>query len=496
MKKIKINIVFLTSIIITLAIVSWAILGNASFNKASNHLLLVCTKKFGWIYLVSMTFFVIFVFFIAFSKWGNVRLGDNNSKPEYSNVSWFAMLFTAGMGVGLVFWGIAEPLSHYIVPDGNIKSGSIEAAEFAIKSSFMHWGLHPWAGYAVVGLGLAYFQFRKGCPALVSSIVKSFSNKKQDAIIGNILDILAIFATVAGVVTSLGLGVLQINSGLNYLFGIPNNLSIQIMIIFSISIIFILSAVKGIDKGIKRLSNFNLFLAVAVMIFAIIIGPKLAMVNNLANGMGMYIDSFFRDCLKINTYGDNSWIENWRIFYWAWWIAWAPFVGIFIARISRGRTIRQFIIGGVVVPSLGSVIWFAIFGTMGIDLGINGKLSQQIMEEIVTKPETGLFYVMEQYPFGKILSIVIMILLCIFFVTSADSGVFVLSMLTSEGNLNPVNKKKILWGIILILMAIGLLIAGGLKPLQTISIVAAFPFVFVMLLICVSLWNALKREDG
>jgi len=494
MKKNKINIVFLISIIITLIIVSWAILGNTGFSEFSNQLFLICTKKFGWLYLASMTFFVIFIFFIAFSKWGTIRLGDDKSRPEYSNISWFAMLFTAGMGVGLVFWGIAEPLSHYIVPDRGIKSGSIESAEFAIKSSFMHWGIHPWAGYAVVGLGLAYFQFRKGHPALVSSAVKSFSNEKKD-IVGYILDILAVFATVAGVVTSLGLGVLQINSGLNYLFGIPDNLSVQIIIIVSISIIFILSAVKGIDKGIKRLSNFNLFLAFIVMVFAIIIGPKLVMVNNLVNGIGMYMNSFFRDSLMNNTYGDNSWIENWRIFYWAWWIAWAPFVGIFIARISKGRTIRQFIIGGVVVPSLGSILWFAIFGTMGIDLGINGKLSEHILEEIVNRPETGLFYVMEQYPLGTILSILIMVLLCVFFVTSADSGVFVLSMLTSEGDLNPSNKRKIVWGIMLILMAIGLLIAGGLKPLQTISIVAAFPFIFVMLLICASLWKALKKEN-
>lgn len=314
MKKNKINIVFLISIIITLIIVSWAILGNTGFSEFSNQLFLICTKKFGWLYLASMTFFVIFIFFIAFSKWGTIRLGDDKSRPEYSNISWFAMLFTAGMGVGLVFWGIAEPLSHYIVPDRGIKSGSIESAEFAIKSSFMHWGIHPWAGYAVVGLGLAYFQFRKGHPALVSSAVKSFSNEKKD-IVGYILDILAVFATVAGVVTSLGLGVLQINSGLNYLFGIPDNLSVQIIIIVSISIIFILSAVKGIDKGIKRLSNFNLFLAFIVMVFAIIIGPKLVMVNNLVNGIGMYMNSFFRDSLMLHTYGDNSWIENWRIFY-------------------------------------------------------------------------------------------------------------------------------------------------------------------------------------
>lgn len=492
----KSNKVFWVSMVITLVIVVWSITGNASFGRIANQVFLFCTQKFGWLYLTSMTVFVFFVFFIAFSKWGNLRLGDDHSTPEYSNVSWFAMLFTAGMGVGLVFWGIAEPISHYIAPADGISPGSIESAEFAMKSVFMHWGLHPWAGYAVVGLGLAYFQFRKGQPALISSVLDSMSTNKESSFLGSALDILAVFATVAGVVTSLGLGVLQINSGLNYLFGIPSNLFIQILIILTISILFIMSAVRGIDKGIKRLSNLNLFLALAVMVFAVIIGPKLSIVNNLVNGIGMYLNSFLEDSLAINIYGNNSWIENWRIFYWAWWIAWAPFVGIFIARISKGRTIREFIIGGVVIPSLGSVVWFAIFGTMGIDLGIKGKLSDAALQMIVDKPETGLFVVLEQYPFGTFLGILIMVLLCIFFVTSADSGVFVLAMLTSKGDLNPPNKKKILWGIMLILMAIGLLLAGGLKPLQTISIAAAFPFMGVMLFMCISLWKALKKEKG
>lgn len=492
----KSNKVFWVSMVITLVIVVWSITGTASFGRIANQVFLFCTQKFGWLYLTSMTVFVFFVFFTAFSKWGNIRLGDDHSTPEYSNVSWFAMLFTAGMGVGLVFWGIAEPISHYIAPADGVSPGSIESAEFAMKSVFMHWGLHPWAGYAVVGLGLAYFQFRKGQPALISSVLDSMSTNKESSFLGSALDILAVFATVAGVVTSLGLGVLQINSGLNYLFGIPSNLFIQILIILTISILFIMSAVRGIDKGIKRLSNLNLFLALAVMAFAVIIGPKLSIVNNLVNGIGMYLNSFLEDSLAINIYGNNSWIENWRIFYWAWWIAWAPFVGIFIARISKGRTIREFIIGGVVIPSLGSAVWFAIFGTMGIDLGVKGKLSDAALQMIVDKPETGLFVVLEQYPFGTFLGILIMVLLCIFFVTSADSGVFVLAMLTSKGDLNPDNKKKILWGIMLILMAIGLLLAGGLKPLQTISIAAAFPFMGVMLFMCISLWKALKKEKG
>jgi len=481
-------------LIITAVIAVWSIFFKDSFTSLSDKIFSILTVDFGWSYLVSMTAFVGFCIFIAFSKYGKIKLGPDDSKPEYNTISWFAMLFGAGMGVGLVFWGVAEPLSHFIAPMG-LEPGTAEAANFAMKTSFMHWGIHPWANYCIIGLALAYFQFRKGKPGLISSIFEPLIGEKGvKGPIGKTIDILAIFATVAGVTTSLGLGVLQINSGINYLFGIPETLLIQIIIIVIFSVIYIWSAVAGIEKGIKIVSDINLYLAFGLMVVAVIIGPNLNMINSFVNGLGQYIGNFVSDSLYTNTYGDNSWVNAWRIFYWAWWIAWAPFVGAFIARISKGRTIKEFIFGVVLAPAIGSMIWFAIFGSLGINLGIEGTLSTEVMTKIVSSPETALFIVMENYPLGKILSIISMILVCTFFVTSANSGTFVLSMLSTEGNLNPPNSKKVVWGVVQSLLAIGLLIAGGLKPLQTISIVAAFPFIFIMIFACVSLIKALKKE--
>ncbi len=490
----KSNSVYIISLIITAVIAVWSIFLKDSFTSFSDKIFSILTVDFGWSYLVSMTAFVGFCIFIAFSKYGKIKLGPDDSKPEYNTISWFAMLFGAGMGVGLVFWGVAEPLSHFVAPMG-LEPGTSEAADFAMKTSFMHWGIHPWANYCIIGLALAYFQFRKGKPGLISSIFEPLIGEKGvKGPIGKTIDILAIFATVAGVTTSLGLGVLQINNGINYLFGIPETLLIQIIIIVIFSVVYIWSAVAGIEKGIKVVSDINLYLAFGLMVVAVIIGPRLNMIDSFVNGLGQYIGNFVSDSLYTNTYGDNGWVNAWRIFYWAWWIAWAPFVGAFIARISKGRTIKEFIFGVVLAPAIGSMIWFAIFGSLGINLGIEGTLSTEVMSKIVSSPETALFIVMENYPLGKILSIISMILVCTFFVTSANSGTFVLSMLSTEGSLNPPNSKKVVWGVVQSLLAIGLLIAGGLKPLQTISIIAAFPFIFIMIFACVSLIKALKKE--
>ena len=492
----KKNPVFQISLALCVVIAVWAVAFNQSFTVVSDTIFSFLTVNFGWLYLIAMFFFVVFVIFIAFSKFGQIRLGAEDSRPEYSTISWFAMLFGAGMGVGLVFWGISEPISHFVNPASGIVAESAEAADFAMRSSFMHWGIHPWANYAIIGLALAYFQFRKNKPGLISFVLEPIIGEKGvKGPIGKIVDILAVFATVAGVVTSLGLGVLQINSGLNYLFGIPTNLLIQIIIIVVISVIYIWSAVSGVDKGIKLISDANLYIAFALMAFAVFVGPKLEIVNSFINGLGNYIGNMIPDSLGISPFGDQTWVLAWRIFYWAWWIAWAPFVGIFIARISKGRTIKEFIMGVVIAPSLGSLVWFAIFGTLGINLGINGTLSTETLNAVAATPETGLFVVMQEYPFGMALSIVALLLLCTFFITSANSGTFVLSMLSSEGALNPPNSKKILWGVVQSIMAVGLLIAGGLKPLQSISIAAAFPFIFIMFMICAALVKALKEEN-
>lgn len=491
MKKTK--PVLYISVIITALITLFAITFSETFAIVSNSMFGFLTKNFTWLYLLAMLVFVCFSLVIAFSKYGTIRLGKDSDKPEYSTFSWFAMLFCAGMGVGLVFWGISEPVTHYLAPN-NMAGQTIEAADFAIRTSFVHWGIHPWSAYAVVGLGLAYFQFRKGLPGLISSTLSPlFGEKVSEKWIGIVVDVLAVFATIAGIVTSLGLGVMQISAGLERLFSIPSSSVTQITIIAIVTVIFIWSSVSGLDKGIKILSNGTLILSVILLAIVFILGPKMDMLNNMINGIGSYFQNFISESLTISTYGDNSWIEGWRVFYWAWWIAWAPFTGLFIARISKGRSIREFILGVVVAPTVFSIIWFSIMGTMGISMAWNGILSANELQLISSAPELGLFIIFEHFGIGKFVSVIAIVLLIFFFITSADSGTFVLATMTSNGDINPAKKLKIVWGVLEAALAVGLLLSGGLKPLQTISIVAAFPFVFIMIMEMISmikeLWN-------
>ncbi len=488
------NVVFYVSLVLIAVMAVWSVAFNDSFTAVSNAAFTFLTTDFGWLYLLAMIVFLVFVVYVAFGRYGKIRLGPDDSKPEYSNMTWFGLLFGCGMGVGLVFWGVAEPLTHYLNPQG-VESATPEAADFAMKSFFMHWGILPWANYAVIGLALAYFMFRKNKKGLVSSILEPLIGEKlAEGWLGKLVDILAVFATVAGVVTSLGLGTLQINAGFHHLFGIPTSLAVQIIIIIIVSVLYISSAVSGLEKGIKAISDTNLYVAIGLMAVCFLVGPKLEILNSFINGMGQYIGNFIPDALGIHSYGDNSWLGSWRLFYWAWFIAWSPFVGVFIARISKGRTIREFILGVVLVPAVASCIWGSIFGSLGINLGEKGILAIEKLKEVAATPEVGLFVVLKEYPLGFVLAIVAIISLCAFFITSANSGVYVLSMLTTNGSINPPNSKKILWGIIQSVMAVGLLMAGGLKPLQTISLAAAFPFVFIMFAACAAFIKAIKKE--
>lgn len=493
MKK-EFNTIFIVSLIICVIIAVWAVGFNAAFTVAANAMFAFFTQKFGWLYLVAMIAFVVFAVFIAASKWGNITLGEDGEKPEYSTLTWFAMLFGCGMGVGLVFWGVAEPISFYVSPTAGVAPETPEAANFALKAAFMHWGVSPWANYAIMGLGLAYFGFRKKQNAMISTTLVPLIGDRAKGMLGTIVDVLAVFATVAGVVTSLGLGVMQINSGLNMVLGIPSNLMIQIIIILIISVIYISTAAAGIEKGIAVISDINLYLFVGLMIAGFVLGPKMEILNGFIGGIGSYLQDFIKDSLLVNGYGDNSWTFDWRIFYWAWFIAWAPFVGVFIARISKGRTIREFIMGVALVPGLTSIVWFSIFGCLGLHLANTGVLTHEQLAAIAAAPETGLFTVLNYYPLTKIFSIVAIVLLNTFFITSANSGTFVLSMLTSDGEQNPPKKKMVIWGVIQSIMAIGMMLAGGLKPLQTISLAAAFPFIFIMFAEMASLVIALKEE--
>ncbi len=495
------NPVFIISLVVSLIIVVWAVGFNENFSIISNQVLNFLEVRFGWLYLASVMAILIFGFAIACSKYGNIKLGPDDSQPDYSTVTWFGMLFGCAMGIGLIFWGLSEPVCHFAAENipGGIEPGTDAAAMFAFRSTFMDWTFHPFAIYCVMGMGIGYMSFRKGKPQLISSVLEPLVGEKlTQGWLGKLVDILAIFATVCGIVTSLGLGTMQIGAGLSHLTGgaIPNTLLTLIIIVAVISVVYIGTAVIGIDKGIATVGNINLVLASALVILCFILGPTTDQLNNLVGGVGAYFQNFFQDSLLLNTYGDNSWTYGWRIFYWAWWIAWAPFVGTFIARISRGRTIREFVIGAMVVPPLVAFIWVSVLGSMPISLFFNGTFSMDQLVTLSGTPEVALFETFSHYPLGIVISLISLVLIITFFVTSANSGTFALSMLSSEGDLNPPRSKMMFWGLIQSLLAIGMLMAGGLKPLQTMSVASAFPFMFILIAVMFAIPKALKADRG
>lgn len=488
------NSVFIISATFIAAVVLIGLIFPKGFEAFFNMLLNGTVKNFGWFYTITMTAFVGFAVWIAyFSKYKDMRLGPEDSRPEYSNISWFAMLFSAGMGIGLVFFGIYEPLYHYVNPIG-AASMTPEAAKFAMTKSFLHWGLHPWANYSILGLGLAYMQFRKNKPGLISSLfIPIVGEEKAKGSLGKLIDILAIFATAAGMATSLGLGTYQINSGLNYMFNIPQSSAVQITIVVVITIIYTWTAVMGVDKGIKLISDINMVLVVALLSLAVIFGPTVDILNLFGESIGNYLQEFMSNTFEIGAFTkDSSWHGAWTIFYWAWWIAWAPFTGTFIARISKGRTIKEFISGVLIVPSLVSFLWFSIFAA------IDFSVPKEVLVSAAGDASTAFFIIINKIPLGAVMSVITILLLFTFFITSANSATFVLGMLSHDGDLNPPNNKKFVWGIIQAVLALSLMIGSqnGLKMLQTVSIVAAFPFTFIMLMTMVGIVKALRKEKS
>lgn len=484
--------VFYMSLVFTLVIVLVGIIIPDKFQKYTDVIRITIGKDFGWFYLLLVTSIVMLCLFFIVSPIGKIRLGDPGTEPEHSNISWFAMLFSAGMGIGLVFWGAAEPLSHYAISAVKGNEGTRQALEASFKYTFFHWGIHAWAVYGVIALSLAYFKFRKKEKSLISVTLKPLFGTKTDGIIGKLTDSVTIFATVIGVATTLGFGASQINGGLTYLFGIPNNIVVQIIIIVITTICFVLSALSGLGKGVKMLSNLNMILAAALLAIALIVGPTVLMMNTLVDGIGSYLQDFFRMSFHAGALDNTErlWINKWTIFYWAWWVSWSPFVGVFIARISKGRTIKEFLCCVLLVPTALSAVWFSVFGTLSshaYDMGVS--LTALKTEEV-------LFGTFSYYPLAKVLSIVAIILIFSFFITSADSATFVLGMLSEDGNLNPHNKTKIIWGSLLSLIAIILLMAGGLGALQNILIIVAFPFSAIIILMMVSLYIELRHEQS
>ena len=489
------NWVMILSAAVSISLSLWGIAANESFADTASALMAALKANYSWLYLGVMLFFVLFAVALALSPWGRIRLGADGEKPGYSTLSWFAMLFGTGMGIGLVFWSVAEPLSHYISPMAGIAPQSAEARAFAMRSCFMHWGIHPWACYAAMGLSLAYFQFRKGKQALISSLLKPLWGEKGAARFANgAVDVYTIVLTALGVATSFGMGCLQIAEGLQQLWGIPSRTLTWIFIIALIAAVYLRSAITGVDRGIRRLSDINLVLFAGLMLLGFLVGPMGETLKLGFRGATEYLLHFFPDSLRMSAEGDSTWIQNWRVYYWAWWLSWAPFVGIFIARISRGRTIREFVFGVMVIPTLVSVLWFSVFGSMA--LRIADSFTTPVLAAMVASPETALFHIFALYPLGWLLSLVAMALLVTFFITSANSATFVLAMLSSRGALEPHSSKKLFWGILIAVAAFALILTGGIQMIQTVSIVIAFPFLFLLLIICLSLVKALKKEQS
>lgn len=493
MKEKKTQTVFVVSVAIALFIIIYGFLFSDNLVSISETVMAWVSVKFGWLYIFFVFFLCIFLLWLAFSKFGKIRLGKDDESPEYSNFHWYAMLFCGGTGIGLVFWSIAEPLSHYASPPEGVKAGTIEAANFSIRTCFLHWGITQWVCFALVALGIAFFQYRKGKNAQISNLLIPLVG--EDVIkgtFGKAIDIFAVVVSFAGVATSLGLGVSQICGGLEFLFAIPNNKTTWLIIIVVITCVFLGSAISGVNKGIKILSSINTYIAFALLILAFVVGPKISIFNTLVNGIGQHIQNLLGDSLMISSFGDNSWIMNWRVFYYAWFIAWTPFVGMFIARISKGRTIKEFIVGVVFIPTVFTIIWLSVFGT--IALSTTQTWSLEAVLQLVASPETAVFVVFNEYPFSKVISILIIILLAVFFITSADSATYALGMMTSDGDINVSVKKKVVWAIIEATIAYVLLAAGSLKALQTASIAASLPFLFIMIAMVPALIKELKKE--
>lgn len=446
----------------------------------------------GWFLVLVVNIILLFCLFLTFSKHGKIVLGDPDEKPEFSKSAWFAMLFSAGMGIGLLFWSVAEPIMHYSNPPSGV-GHSIESAKLSMKTTFLHWGLHAWGVYALMGLVLAYFTFRKKLPLTISSAFHPLVGKKVHGPVGYAIDTLAVIATLFGLATSLGLGAKQINSGIHFLFGAEEGVTTQIIIIASITALATVSVVLGLKKGVKRLSQINIYLAGIFLLSMIIIGPSLFIFDSFVQNIGMYLQQLPQLGFYTESYTQTQWQNGWTIFYWAWWIAWSPFVGMFIARISRGRTIKEFILGVLIVPTIITFLWVSAFGGSALFLELNDEAS--IATAVNENTSTALFVMLQSFPYYQFTSGIGILLVICFFVTSSDSGSLVIDSITSGGKLDAPVGQKIFWATTEGLVASVLLIGGGLTALQTASIITGLPFAVVLLLMCYGLLKDLNSTS-
>ena len=491
--------VFLTSALLILAFIIFGAFFNELASEVFGQAKTFVSVRFGWFFIAVVNLVLVMSIYMIFSRYGDIRLGHQTEEPEYNLVSWIGMLFSAGIGIGLLYWGTAEPLYHFMAPPLG-EAETIAAAKQAMNISFLHYGLHVWAVYGMVALSLAYFHYRVGLPLAIRSTLYPLIGKKIYGPMGHTVDTLAVFGTMFGVVTTLGLGVLQINSGLEALFGIPNNITVQIILIAFITMLAGMSLFMGLDKGIKRLSNINILFTVVLLSFVIILGPTQFIFNSFVENIGNYLHQVIPLGTWTESYnGEENWQSSWTIFYWAWWISWSPFVGVFVARISRGRTIREFILGVLFIPITILFLWFTAFGGSAVHMELMAAVDPNIaspglIEAVQADTGSAIFKLMESYPFTSALNMLIVVMIVLWFVTSSDSASFVIDMLTSGGDTNPPKIQRLFWAGTEGVIAAVLLAAGGLDALQAASIVSGFPFAVVIVIMMYALLRGLSRD--
>ncbi|MFC7363846.1 MULTISPECIES: BCCT family transporter [Bhargavaea] len=488
------NIVFWISAAVITLLVLWGTVNPAGLSRWADTAYNFTSDAFGWFYLLSVLAIVLFCLGLAVSKYGRIKLGRDDEKPKYSYFAWIGMLFSTGFGAGLVFWGIAEPMSHFANTPTGMKGFSAEAGRQAMQYSFFNWGVHQWSVFTIVGLALAYFQFRKREGRMISDTLNPVIGKSGKKPLRNAINILAVIATVLGVATSVGMGILQINGGLNYVFDVPQNTLFLLIITGGLLLLYLTSALTGLDKGIKILSILNLSLAIGLILVVLFLGPTQFILEALVLGIGDYIQNFFGMSLGLSPYDGNTWSKGWTVGYWAWVLAWSPFVGTFIARISKGRTIREFVFGVLIVPPFIAVVWIAVFGgtALYMDLFQQTNIAGAVQNDVTS----ALFATFANFPMSTVLSVTFILLIITFLVTSADSATFVLGMMTTNGDPNPSNLVKVIWGVLMSAIVAVLIISSGLQGLQTASLVAALPFTVILLLMGVSLFKTIRADEA
>ncbi|MDK1684626.1 BCCT family transporter [Acinetobacter terrestris] len=484
------NVFFSTVAIISIFLVV-VVLAPNSFELITKNLNQWVTDSFSWFYVLSVAIFLILLIYIALSDMGKIKLGPDHSQPNYSNASWFALLFTAGMGIGLMFFGVAEPVMHYVSPPEGAGE-TIQAAQQSMRVTFFHWGFHAWAIYTVVGLALAYFAYRHNLPLKIRSALYPIIGEKIYGPIGDAVDTFATIGTVFGVATTLGFGVTQINSGLNYLFGIQQTASTQVILIIVVSTMASMSVFLGLDKGIKRLSELNLILVLTLLLFVFFASSSIYLLQTTIQNAGQYVSNLFAMTFNLYAYQPNGWIGGWTIMYWAWWISWSPFVGMFIARVSKGRSIREFIVGVLLIPTGFTLIWMGFMGNAAL-YSILHEANHSLVVAVQRDSSVALFAFLQSLPFSSVMSLLATCLVMLFFVTSADSGALVTDYLTAKSENSPI-WQRLFWTVLMAVLAIVLLLVGGLGALQSATMMSALPVTFIMLLICWGLVKALRLD--